>query len=148
MARGRGIRKTATLSARPRAVRQGASGTPEDLPGLVSRVQGVLTPDLLKPEWRAVATQEGARPFTGHCYAASEALYHLLGGKAAGLKPKTIRHEGGAHWWLEDADGRVIDVTAAQFETPVPYADGRGCGFLTREPSRRAATIMQRLRAA
>lgn len=29
----------------------------------------------------------------GNCYVAAEALYHLLGGKAAGYVPHTVRHE-------------------------------------------------------
>ena len=73
------------------------------------------------------------------CYHACEALYHRLGGKAAGLTPMQIHHEGASHWYLrwETTDGVLyLDPTAGQFDTPVPYAEGRGRGFLTKEPSR------------
>ena len=79
---------------------------------------------------------------TGNCYVTSEAVYHLLGGKAAGWKPKTVRHEGAVHWWIEHEGGMRIDLTASQFETPPPYESGVGRGFLTKQPSKRAAALM------
>lgn len=110
---------------------------------LVAAVRAVLTEDLLTPAYRR---QPDRRPTSGHCYAASEALYHAAGGKAAGWTPARIRHEGSSHWFLRGPDGQVVDATADQFGSPVPYAQGVGCGFLTREPSRRAAEILRRLR--
>ena len=66
----------------------------------VSAIQSNLTPDLLKPEYRKL-NQEN-RMF-GHCYVASEALFHLAGGKTSGLKIKRGRDDSGiVHWWLED----------------------------------------------
>lgn len=97
---------------------------------LVAAVRDCLTDDLLKP------------PFTGHCYVASEALYHLLGGKEAGYRPVNLRHENVSHWWLEGPSG-VLDPTADQFQTPVPYEGGRGRGFLTKEPSKRAQKLIE-----
>ena len=85
---------------------------------------------------------------TGHCYVAAESLFHLLGGKAAGLKPTTIRHEGSVHWWLVDSEGEVLDLTADQFRTPVPYSEGRPRGFLTRDPSARALKVIRAVQAA
>lgn len=80
------------------------------------------------------------------CYQASEALYHSLGGKSFGLTPMRIIHEGISHWYLRwDApNGSVyyIDPTSTQFETPVPYSEGRGCGFLTKEMSRGAKAVL------
>lgn len=73
----------------------------------------------------------------GWCYTASEAIYYLSGGKAAGIKPMraTIELQNGlkvSHWWLQDEDGSVVDVTAAQFNFPFPYERGKGCGFQTK----------------
>ncbi len=82
----------------------------------------------------------------GLCYVASEAIYHALGGKSAGITPQVVHHEGGTHWYLLCRDGSIIDATADQFQTPVPYGRGRGCGFLTREPSARAQAILDALR--
>ena len=81
----------------------------------------------------------------GHCYVASEVLYHACGGAASGLVPVNMRWEGASHWFLRDrATGDVIDPTADQFHvrpTAADYARGRGCGFLTRAPSRRAVQL-------
>lgn len=78
----------------------------------------------------------------GNCYVTCEALYHLLGGKRAGYVPHTVRHEGDVHWYLV-RDGHIIDPTRAQFRTTPPYADGRGRGFLTKRPSKRARALMR-----
>jgi hypothetical protein len=108
----------------------------------VADVREVLTDDLLHPRYRRLANR---RPTTGHCYAASEALFYLLGGKAAGLQAAVVRHEGGVHWFLRLADGTVIDPTADQFATWPPYDRARGIGFLTPGPSARAREIIRRL---
>lgn len=81
---------------------------------------------------------------TGHCYVASEALSHLLGSEWV---PTFIRHEGSPHWYLTHrVSGEVLDVTASQFSTPPPYGLGRGKGFLTKRPSKRAETVLLRCR--
>ncbi len=99
---------------------------------LRKRIKGNLTPDLLLPG-------RG-----GHCYVASEAYYHLAGGAAAGLRVFFIRHEGFSHWFLRNAEG-VIDLTADQFRTPVPYEKARRQAFLTSVPSKRAKILMARV---
>lgn len=94
----------------------------------------------------------------GNCYVTSEAVFHLLGGKAAGWKPMTVRHEGDTHWFLVRLKDRhqanafpfpagweILDLTKSQFLTPVPYHKARGCGFLTKHPSERARALMQTL---
>lgn len=93
-----------------------------------------------------------------NCYRASEALYHALGGKEAGLTPMRIRHEGTSHWYLRwlvpSADERLepevyyIDPTSGQFDTPVPYHEGHGCGFLTPGPSVKAQRFLAGLARA
>lgn len=110
-------------------------------------IRGVLTPDLLKPAYR----RGGAHPTYGHCYAASEAMWHMLGGPTSGLSPCRGRDgEGIVHWWLVDGDGRILDPTVQQYlaagRTP-PYGRGRRGGFLTRTPSARAREIMRRVGA-
>jgi hypothetical protein len=122
----------------------------------VAEVQAVLTPDLLLPRYAALPR---AHPYAGHCYAATEALYHLLGGKQKGWIPAVTKHEGDDHWWLENQlTGERIDATAAQFCTPVPYGSahrGSGRPWWKRKrdaagelvPSKRAAKIIQRVLA-
>lgn len=78
----------------------------------------------------------------GNCYVTSEALFHLLGGRAAGWKPMSMHHEGDTHWFLKHDSGIVLDATASQFKTPPDYSKAVGRGFLTRQPSKRAAVMM------
>lgn len=128
---------------------------------MASAVQSVLTAELLKPAYRRAA-ELSKRKFIGHCYVASEALYHLLGGKAKGYRSvnlsKQLAPEFGPHWWVESAGGEVIDVTAEQFDKPVPYGLGSYKAWITslpkppggwREvpPSKAAIAVMQRTEA-
>lgn len=116
---------------------------------LIPKIQSVLTPDLLKSNWKHVAAEH---PHAGHCYAASEALFHL-GAKSKGFRPAVLNATtfptgltvGQTHWFLRNAAGHVLDATAGQFDVPIPYVNGIGCGFLTKQPSKRAQTIIQRL---
>lgn len=107
---------------------------------MVKEVRICLSEELRKKPYR-----DHQNPMAGHCYVASEVLYHQLGGKEAGWTPQCVRHEGGSHWYLKHTDGTIIDPTCDQFTTPVPYDKGRGCGFLTREPSKRSQVILDRL---
>lgn len=101
-----------------------------------------LTPALLKPKYRHLAA--GKHKTFGHCYVATEALYHMLGGAVSGYVPQVIRHEGGTHWYLKHRlTGRILDLTRKQFATSVPYDRGRGAGFLTKEPSKRARAVIE-----
>ena len=120
------------------------SVTIRDADEVMASIRAVLSDDLLKPQFRRLPNR---KPSAGHCYAASEALYHLLGGKSAGLTPVRLRHEGLPHWYLRTAAGVNLDPTADQFATPPPHAEGTGGGFLTRHPSKRAAEIIRRVNA-
>jgi len=92
----------------------------------------------------------------GFCYVASEAIYHLAGGKRAKLVPMVLKVEGrppvGAHWWLEDrslSPPKVVDVTAGQFRPALTKRErtlGRGCGFMTKRPSVGAREIINDVR--
>jgi hypothetical protein len=107
---------------------------------LVKDVRSCLSDELRKPDYRGNSNQ-----VAGHCYVVSEVIYHKLGGKSAGWTPQTIQHEGGPHWYLQHKDGTIVDATADQFESAVPYTNGRGCGFLTHQPSARSKTLIGRL---
>ena len=88
----------------------------------------------------------------GNCYVTCEALFHLLGGKAAGYVPHRLRHEGDTHWYLvrrlfrvSGTQELIIDPTASQFKTLPDYSQGRGAGFMTKRPSKRAREMMDRM---
>ena len=112
---------------------------------ILRRIQRALSPDLLS---KTYADEAKNHPVAGHCYIAAEALYHALGGKSAGLTAQVARDpSGGTHWWLIDNRGRILDPTKEQytaFAVTPPYAVGRGAGFLTRQPSRRARIVLER----
>lgn len=108
---------------------------------LIFLIRSNLTRDLLNDDY-------GPHPLAGHCYVASEVLYHLIG-RENGLFPVRARDARGiCHWWLENDEGDIFDITAEQYTdvglTP-PYASGRAGGFLTKEPSKRARKLMERL---
>jgi len=108
---------------------------------VVASIRAKLGPHVLRPDWRK-RRPANATPSWGCCYVASEAAYHALGGAKSGLRVMHISHEGAPHWYLTDGSGRVIDPTADQFSSPVPYGQGRGKGFLTTEPSKRAVALL------
>jgi len=58
----------------------------------------------------------------------------------------SIRHEDTPHWFLLSPEGEVVDATAGQFKTPVPYDQARGKGFLTKQPSKRAQVVIDCVR--
>lgn len=116
--------------------------------GLIKQIQSVLSPNLLHLDWK-----EFAHPMAGHCYHASEALYHLWG-KNHGYTPAHIEVYMGkewgwlGHWYIRDSKGSVLDPTAEQFgSVHIPYEEGRGCGFLTKKPSKRAQEVIRRVKA-
>ena len=114
---------------------------------LMGLIRSNLTRDLLTAEW-AEMRRDGDHPLTGFCYVASEALYHLAGGATAGLSVyRCTFAPGKTHWWLKDADGRILDPTAEQFPGLPPYALGVRTHFLSRQPSHRAAALIAKVRA-
>ena len=117
-----------------------------DITLLIQKIQKCLTPDLLKAPYRA---ENATNPMFGHCYVASEALFHSLGDRdkysaACGRDEQDI-----VHWWIVDnTTGEIHDPTADQYlskgKTP-PYAKSRKTGFLTKLPSKRAQIVLARM---
>ena len=112
---------------------------------LIQSIQESLSPDLLKPRYRAAAANQ-CREF-GHCYLAAETLWHMLGGRRQRFSPRWARcDDGDTHWWLQDGN-EILDPTSPQFtqeELKALYPNGVNCGFLTKAPSRRAKILMRR----
>ncbi len=117
--------------------------------GARSGSKAVLAPaDKLKREVRAALTDE-LDSGQGFAYVAAEAYFHLAGGYDAGLHPVQLRYRGKSHWWLVDADGRVIDLTLGPREK-FPYRRGKRRPFRYTPAgiSRRGRTVVERVRAA
>ena len=67
----------------------------------------------------------GPGRFDGYGYVAAEAYWHLAGGRESGLRSMQLLHRGTSRWWLEDAEGRVIDLALGRGEKPdFPYERG------------------------
>jgi hypothetical protein len=113
---------------------------------LKRQVQAALTEELAQDRYRG-----GFGRFDGFAYVAAEAYFHLAGGYDAGLHPVQLRHRGKSHWWLIDAEGRVIDLVLGPRESSAfPYGRGKRRPFRHTPAgiSRRAETIVERVKAA
>ncbi len=121
----------------------------------------LLTPDLLLPKYK-----NPQNPYAGYCYVLAEALKDFDFYDC--WKPMFIRHEGVSHWYLqrsclnytryyghpldlktlidEALEINIIDPTSIQFKTKIDYTLGKGKGFLTKGPSRRAKILIQRIK--
>jgi hypothetical protein len=111
------------------------------LDDLAQAIQTVMTPDLLKPKYR-----HSTAPLAGHCYVTTQTYFHLMGGKEAGYEVYHIQMGDDIHWFLLKLPNEIIDLTASQFERPVPYPEGVHGGFLTNYPDERAQIVIERLR--
>jgi len=92
----------------------------------------------LRKQYRDQWTPE--RPTTGYCYVTAEVVYHYFA--PTGSKPyvmKTGPNE--THWFIKDADGKIIDLTADQFDEPVDYTKGKPQNFLTKQISKRGKIL-------
>ena len=107
-------------------------------------IQQNLSPDLLSKNFE----YDENNPLKGHCYVASEVLYHVLKDMAPNLRIFRGKDENGInHWWLKNGDV-IIDPTADQYFLEgnfPPYNKGIACGFLTKEPSKRAKILIDRI---
>ena len=116
---------------------------------LKNKIINYLSDDLLKKEYKNVSgkikccRQNFVRELTGHCYIASETYYHL---SKEELKIFFIKHENSSHWFLKNKLGKIIDLTAGQFTTPVPYEKAIGKFFLTKKPSKRSRILIDRIK--
>lgn len=109
---------------------------------LIERIQKNLNNNLLHPKYKNLITPESHK-FFGHCYVATEAYYHICG-KDLGYKPQVIRIGEKTHWYLKNEE-EIIDITREQFPFPIDYSKGRGCGFLTKQPSKRTQCLINNL---
>jgi len=106
---------------------------------LISSIVNNLSDDLLKNEYKNL---DGKNKYTGHCYVASETYYHLSNEE---LSVYHIKHEGSTHWFLKNDKSEIIDLTASQFKTNVPYDRAKRGFFLTKKPSKRCQILIDRV---
>jgi hypothetical protein len=79
----------------------------------------------------------------GTCYVVAEALQYVMGKEE--WMSMQVWHEGTSHWFLKHKPtGTILDPTAIQFETPVPYDKARHVPFLTPEPCKRTMEVLSK----
>lgn len=84
-------------------------------------------------------------PLQGYCYVVAEAILHLRCDRS-NYRPMRVKHEGQSHWFLQhQGDGHVIDPTAGQFKTNIPYHKAKRAAFLTSRPSARTRPLLRRM---
>jgi hypothetical protein len=124
----------------------------ETVEKIIRAIQRNLSPELLKPKYRK---ENASNPMFGHCYVATETLYHLIDGfKEYGdfLPYQNTDSRGISHWWLQRpvyGYGWIIDVTEDQYISVgliPPYIGGKHRHFLTSYPSKRTVILMRRVR--
>lgn len=133
-----------------------------------------LSPDLLEKKYREQLTPDDPAE-TGHCAVASEAFYHIAGGKQAGFIPTVAGYAADgkgtmkfgsereealrkgwrkeSHWWIMGPKdgmrgaGARFDVTIGQFPEPFPYEKGHNTGFMQPKQiaSKRAQIVIDRV---
>lgn len=110
----------------------------------IERIQVYLTDADRRPRYRG-----HPNILVGQCYVACEVMRTLH----PELRPQVMTVNGNGeeglpqatHWFLRDPLGEVVDPTAEQFPSEPRYSEGRGCGFLTKAPSARARSVLERM---
>jgi hypothetical protein len=92
----------------------------------------------LKPKYKDEWTPD--RPTTGYCYVVAEVVYHYLAPKRS--RPYIIKTGvNETHWFIRDPTGKVIDLTADQFDEPIDYDKAKPANFLTKQLSSRGKIL-------
>ncbi len=92
---------------------------------------------ILKPEWYKKNIESGVDS-TGFCYAASEVIYRLTGGKEKWKKvaiPEKEWEYGGHCYLINKETNEILDITADQNTSlgiEIPYDKGIAGGFRTK----------------
>jgi len=103
---------------------------------------------VLKPEWYNKNIESGIHS-TGFCYAASEVIYRLTGGKEKWKKVAISKKNWkyGGHCYLVDKEtGNRLDITDEQYKSAkidIPYEKGRAGGFRTKDFGKNAKILAE-----
>ena len=116
----------------------------------IKKVLDNLQLDDLKKKYRKKHEEENCNELYGHCFVATEVLWELLKEKNTHeFFPHYVFHENCGHWFLKHRqNGDIIDVTAGQFETPVPYHKrGRRSSMMRLDevPTKRTIEFLRRI---
>lgn len=96
----------------------------------------------VKPLYRADWSPH--RPTTGYCYVVSEVYYHYCAPE--GSQPYMLRiTQDETHWFVKHPDGTIVDLTAYQFDKPLPYERAQPRSFMTKKISKRGQILAELL---
>ena len=110
---------------------------------IIEKIITNLSDDLL----RKIFLENKKNDLAGHCYVASECFYHLLDDNEKQFwTPQILKVNGITHWFLKhNKNNKIIDVTSKQFDFDLNYNESKGCGFLTKNPSKRTKILINRV---
>ena len=119
--------------------------------GAIKKVLDNLQLEDLKKKYRKEHEEEKCNELYGHCFVATEVLWELF--KKENIDefyPHYVFHEDCGHWFLKHRqNGDIIDVTAGQFKTPVPYhKKGRRSSMMRSNevPTKRTIEFLKRIK--
>lgn len=109
------------------------------------KIMNNLSQDLLSNKFKG----EIKNNYSGHCYLASETLFHLTGGKDVWLVRNARDSDNIVHWWLINKESNdIVDLTKRQytdFNIKPPYENGKPGFFLTKKPSKRCLQLINKI---
>lgn len=100
-----------------------------------------LSPELLPIKYRA---KNADNPMFGHCHTASGCLYKVFGCQSVHMY-RALDDNGIWHWWIQDHEGQIIDLTASQYPKAVVkrlYRRGAKAGLLPFNYRQRVKTVL------
>lgn len=103
-----------------------------------------MTSDLLPKKW---VERNKSNPTFGHCHTAAGVLYLTFGSKNVKMY-RGLDDEGIYHWWVQDKDGTIIDLTSDQYYSTgrkPPYDKGEKAGMLGFDYRKRVNTLFERV---
>lgn len=103
-----------------------------------------LTPDLLPKKW---VERNSSNPMFGHCHTASACLQKIFGSKNIKLF-HALDDEGIWHWWAVDVNGKLIDLTEAQYTSVgriAPHSSGKKASMLGFKYRERVKTLLDKV---
>ena len=92
-------------------------------------------------------TRNSINPTFGHCHNAAGCLYKIFGVKNLKMY-RGLDDEGIYHWWAQDKEGNIIDLTSEQYTTTgrtPPYDVGEKAGMLGFDYRKRVETLFERV---
>ena len=110
-------------------------------------IRSHLTVDLL-PKYMVLRNISGGSNGTyGHCHTASGVLYKIFGSRNLHMY-RAKDHEGMYHWWCQDREGGIIDITSEQYTNLgiiPPYEHGKKASMLGFDYRKRVQILYERV---